>query len=60
MLRNQRPYFDKMGLGYEKEEDEKLAKNSQSKVPTCIYCFKKGHCNIPSSESRPGQKEAGT
>ena len=32
-----------MGLGYEKEEDEKLFKSSQSKVPTCIYCFKKGH-----------------
>ena len=32
-----------MELGYEKEEDEKLSKNSQSKVHTCIYYFKKGH-----------------
>ena len=28
MLGSQRSYVDKMGLGYEKEEDEKLAKNS--------------------------------
>ena len=41
MLGSQRPYFDKMGLGFEKEDDEKLAKNSQSKIPTCIYYFKK-------------------
>ena len=43
MLGCQMPYFDKTRLGYEKEEDEKLAKNSQSKVPTCIFCFKKGY-----------------
>ena len=43
MLGSQRPYFDKTGLGYEKEEDGKLPKNSQSRVLTCIYCFKKGH-----------------
>ena len=42
MLGSQRPYFKKSGLGYKKEENEKLSKSSQSKVPTCIYCFKKG------------------
>ena len=43
MLGSQRPYFNKTELRYEKEEDEKSAKNFQSKVSTCIYCFKKGH-----------------
>ena len=43
MLGSQRPYFDKMRLEFEKEDDEKPSKNSQSKVPACIYCFKKGH-----------------
>ena len=43
MLGSQRPYFDKTGLGYEKEENEKLSKNPQSKIPTCIYCLKKRH-----------------
>ena len=36
MLRSQRPYFDKTGLGFEKEDDEK-SPNSQSKIPTYIY-----------------------
>ena len=43
MLGSQRPYFDKTRLGFEKEDVKKLAKNSQSKIPTCIYCFKKEH-----------------
>ena len=43
MLGSQRPYFDKMRLGFEKEDDEKPTENSQSKIPTCIYCFKKGY-----------------
>ena len=43
MLGSQRPYFNMTGLGYKKEENEKLSKNPQSKVPTCIYFFKKGH-----------------
>ena len=42
MLDSQRPYFDKTRLGFENEDDKKLAKNSQSKIPTCIYYFKKG------------------
>ena len=43
MLGSQKPYFEKLGLGYEKEENEKLSKSSQGKAPTCIYFFKKGH-----------------
>ena len=43
MLGNQRPYFEKSRLGYEKEENEKPPKHSQSKVPTCIYYFKIGY-----------------
>ena len=31
MLGSQRPYFDKTGLGFENEDDEKSSKNSQSK-----------------------------
>ena len=36
MLGSQRLYFDKTGLGLEKEGDEKQYKNSQNKIPTCI------------------------
>ena len=43
MLGSQRPYFDKTGLGFEKEDDEKSPNNSQNKIPTCIYRFKKGN-----------------
>ena len=43
ILGSQRPYFDTMGLGFEKEDDEKSFKDSQNKIPTCIYYFKKGH-----------------
>ena len=45
MLGSQRPYFEKkkIGLGYEKEENKESSKNSQNKVPVCIYCFKKGY-----------------
>ena len=43
MLGNQISYFEKLELRYTKEESEKLSKSSQHKVPTCIYCFKKGH-----------------
>ena len=39
----QRPYLDKTGLGFEKEEDEKSSKESQNKIFTCIYYFKKGY-----------------
>ena len=43
MLGGQKPYLDKTGLGFEKEDDEKSSKESQKEIPTCIYCFKKGH-----------------
>ena len=43
MLGSQRPYFDKMRLRFEKEVDEKSSKDSQTKIPTCIYYFKEGH-----------------
>ena len=43
MLGSQRPYFHKTELGFEKEDDMKPAKNSQRKIPTFIYCFKKRH-----------------
>ena len=43
MLGGQKPYFDKIGLGYEKQEDEKPSKDSQSKISSCIYCFEKEH-----------------
>ena len=42
MLNGQRPYLDKTGLGFEKEEDEKLSKEFHNKIPACIYYFKKG------------------
>ena len=32
MLGGQKPYFDKTRLGYEKQEDEKPSKDSQSKI----------------------------
>ena len=47
MLKGQRSYFAKTGLGFEKEDNKKSPKNSQRKIPTRIYCFKKGH---PSEE----------
>ena len=43
MLGSERLYFYKTGLGFEKEKDEKSSKDSQSKISSCIYCFKKGH-----------------
>ena len=43
MLGGQKPYLDKTGLGFEKEDDEKSSKESQNEIPTCIYYFKKGH-----------------
>ena len=43
MLGGQKPYLDKIGLGFEKEDDMKSSKESQNQIPACIYCFKKGH-----------------
>ena len=43
ILGSQRPYFEKLGLGYEKKEDEDPPKSSKNRVPTYIYYFKKGH-----------------
>ena len=42
MLGGQKPYLDKIGLGYVEEAYEILSKDSQHKIPTCIYCFKRG------------------
>ena len=57
MLGSQRPYFEKSRLGYEKEENEKLSKSSQGKVPTCIYCFKKGHSSEKCFSRRKAKKQ---
>ena len=43
MLGGQRPYLDKTGRNFEKEEYQKSSKESQNKIFTCICCFKKGH-----------------
>ena len=43
MLGGQKPYLDKTRLDFEKESDKKSSKESQNNIPTCIYCFKKGH-----------------
>ena len=43
MLRGQKPYLDKTGLGYEEEVNEGSSKYSQHKIPGCIYCFKWGY-----------------
>ena len=43
MLGGQKPYLDKTGLGYEEEVYEGSSKDSQHKIPTCIYCFKRGY-----------------
>ena len=40
MLGGQKPYLNKIRLGY---EEEVSSKDSQHKIPTFIYCFKKGH-----------------
>ena len=40
---SQRPYFEKIRLRCETKEDEKSSKDSQSKISSCIYCFKKSH-----------------
>ena len=43
MLGGQKPYLDKTGLGYVKEVNEESSKDSQHKIPACIYYFKWGH-----------------
>ena len=44
MFGGQKPYLDKIGLGFEKEsDDEKSSKESQNNIPACIYCYKKRH-----------------
>ena len=43
MLGGQKPYLDKIGLGYKEEVNEKASTDSQHKSPACIYCFKRGH-----------------
>ena len=41
MLRGQKPYLDKTGLRYVEEINEESSKDSQYRIPTCIYCFKR-------------------
>ena len=41
MLGSQRPYVDKIGLGFEKEEDEKSSEDSQSKISSCILALRR-------------------
>ena len=43
MLGSQKPDLDKTGLGFEEEVYEGSSKDSQHKIPGCIYCFKRGH-----------------
>ena len=43
MLSGQKPYLDKTGLGFEKEDEEQSFKDFLYQIPTCVYCFKKGH-----------------
>ena len=43
MLGSRKPYLDKTGLGFEKEDDVLSSKESQNHIPTCIYYFKKGY-----------------
>ena len=57
MLGSQRSYFEKLGLGYDKEENEKLSKSSLGKVLTCIYCFKKGHSSEKCFSRRKAKKK---
>ena len=47
----------KTGLGFEKEDDEKSAKISQSKIPTYIYYFKKGHSSRKCFSRRKAKRQ---
>ena len=43
MLGSQKPYLNKIGLGFEKGDDEPSSKDFSYQIPACIYYFKKGH-----------------
>ena len=43
MLGGQKPYLDKIGLGFEKGDDEQSSKDFSYQIPACVYYFKKGH-----------------
>ena len=36
-------YLDKIGLGYVEEVNQESSKDSQHKIPACIYYFEMGH-----------------
>ena len=57
MLGSQKPYFDKIGLGFEKEVNYKTSKDSQNKFPTCIYYFKKGHSSERCLSKRKSKRQ---
>ena len=57
MFGSQRLYFEKSGLGYEKEKNGEPSKSSQSKVPICIYYFKKGHSSEKCFSLREAKKQ---
>ena len=57
ILGSQRPYFEKLGLGYEKEENAKSFKSSKSKVPLCIYYFKKSYSSEKCFSQRKAKKQ---
>ena len=57
MLGGQKPYLDKTGLGFEKEDDERSSKASQNQIPACIYCFKKGHTSEKCFSRRKAKKQ---
>ena len=57
MPSSQRPYSDKTGLGFENEVDEKSSKDSQNKIPTCIYYFKKGRSSKKCFSRRKAKRQ---
>ena len=57
MLGIKRPYFDTIGLRFEKEDDEQSSKDFQNKIPTCIYYFKKGHSSKKCFSRRKAKRQ---
>ena len=57
MLRGQKPCFDKIRLGYEEQENEKSSEDSESRISSCIYCFKKGHTSERCFSRRKAKKQ---
>ena len=57
MLGGQKPYLDKIGLGFEKEDDMKSSKESQNQIPACICCLKMGHTSKKCFSRRKAKKQ---